>query len=331
MNYFVRSSAIEGYEKLVYQLGANPQSLLSEAGISSAQLRKPEALVSYVRVADLLDITAIETKDPFFSLRLASTQQVTALGDLLMLSSQQVTLQSALETLLKHIRIHANGLHLTPLTLDKLTQIAITYEFSNASGLVQLNQLSAAQAFNAARTLMGGDARKIRIALTQHEPSVHYRPVETLHKSILFNSRFDGIQFPTAALGNKTAQDATVIKEYLGKKMKLLEDLYPQDIKAQVGHIITDLLSSNECSIERVASTLNVSPRVLQKKLQEQGTRFSDILQETRLRLAIQLLETNSFTIEEIALNLGYAETAVFSRSFKAWTGYSPKQWLKRH
>lgn len=329
MNYFIRSSAIEGYEKLVYQLGLNPQVLLAEVGFSSAQIRKPEALLSYLRVADLLDITALETKDPLFSLRLASTQKVTALGDLLMLGCQQLTVAASLEKLIKHIRIHANGLKISTFTLDSTTQLHLTFEFTNRSGLVQLNLLSSAQAFNAAHTILGGNVRELRLCLIQPEPTTPYTNIDVYKSSVSYSEQFNGLQLPTRFLRTETIKNDATIQEYLEKKMQHLEELYPQDITSKVTYVINDLLSSSECSIENVASTMNVSPRMLQIKLKENGTSFSRLLKEARLHLAKQLLANTNISIEEIALSLGYAETAVFSRFFKNATGLSPKQWVK--
>ncbi|PHS63936.1 MAG: hypothetical protein COB09_11515 [Thalassobium sp.] len=36
-------------------------------------------------------------------------------------------------------------------------------------------------------------------------------------------------------------------------------------------------------------------------------------------------------TITELALQLGYAKVAVFSRHFRRWTGISPRAWQKQH
>ncbi len=35
--------------------------------------------------------------------------------------------------------------------------------------------------------------------------------------------------------------------------------------------------------------------------------------------------------IVEWVEKLGFAEASVFSRSFKAWTGQSPREWQRRH
>lgn len=78
--YLIRSGAIEGYEKLVYQLGYNPHKIMQQLGMSSAQLREPEALISYVKVAELLELTAQACNDPIFSLKLAAKQTAMAIG-----------------------------------------------------------------------------------------------------------------------------------------------------------------------------------------------------------------------------------------------------------
>ncbi len=51
------------------------------------------------------------------------------------------------------------------------------------------------------------------------------------------------------------------------------------------------------------------------------------MLQDTRLGIARQHLQQQKMSITDLALNLGYADIAVFSRHFKRWTGLSPRQW----
>ncbi|MDG3398634.1 helix-turn-helix domain-containing protein, partial [Vibrio parahaemolyticus] len=48
---------------------------------------------------------------------------------------------------------------------------------------------------------------------------------------------------------------------------------------------------------------------------------------QVRQDFAEQRLSENIQSITDIALQLGYAETAVFSRHFRRWAGKSPRQW----
>jgi AraC-like DNA-binding protein len=66
---------------------------------------------------------------------------------------------------------------------------------------------------------------------------------------------------------------------------------------------------------------------VLQKRLQQQGVSFRQLLQTTRREIAQQLLQHGHISVTDLALNLGYAEVSIFSRHFKQWTGHSPRQW----
>jgi AraC-like DNA-binding protein len=87
------------------------------------------------------------------------------------------------------------------------------------------------------------------------------------------------------------------------------------------------LLPTGKCRLYEVAELIELSPRVLQKRLHKQGLRFSQILTQARLEMAKQHLQYSDINLTELTLNLGFEEPAVFSRAFKLWTGSSPRQW----
>ncbi len=77
-------------------------------------------------------------------------------------------------------------------------------------------------------------------------------------------------------------------------------------------------------SLEDVAKHLHVSARSLRRKLDGEGCSFRSILEESRRGLAEQLLTTTTMKLDELAMHLGYAETASFTRAFRRWHGMSP-------
>jgi len=76
-----------------------------------------------------------------------------------------------------------------------------------------------------------------------------------------------------------------------------------------------------------VAKRLSVSSSALRRHLADENTSFRQQLQNIRESLAKQYLEREELAIFEVANLMGYSETAAFSRSFKQWTGLSPKQY----
>ena len=76
--------------------------------------------------------------------------------------------------------------------------------------------------------------------------------------------------------------------------------------------------------IDWVAAKLGMTRRSLQRRLAERGTTFSRVLDDLLQEQSKRLLATGAMSITEIALRLGYADAAHFSRAFKRWTGAPP-------
>lgn len=78
-----------------------------------------------------------------------------------------------------------------------------------------------------------------------------------------------------------------------------------------------------------VARAMHVSPRTLQRRLELEQTRFSEVLDRARLAEARRLLADPAATLADVAFRLGFADLATFSRAFKRWTGVPPGQWRR--
>jgi len=325
--YLIRSGAIEGYEKQVYLLGYNPHLILQDVGLSSAQLREPEALISYLKIAELLDLTAQVCNDPIFALKLAEKQTAMAIGELVLSSSQQSTLRESIQFSNQHMRLHARGVHLTLEVRAEVAEIHLNFDFTNASGLQQLILLSVAQIYNVLNTFLGEENILLKMDLQQciQEKDKSFLKEYGAHLNV--GSTFNGIHFPSMWLDRENKPNELMLKDHFNKRIQLLESIYPEDLQAQVRYICSNLLSSGECTIDRVSAALNLHPRVLQKRLSSEKTSFSQLLQITRTVTAEQQLQYGSLSVLDIALNLGYSEASVFCRNFKKWTGQSPRQW----
>ena len=77
---------------------------------------------------------------------------------------------------------------------------------------------------------------------------------------------------------------------------------------------------------EAVARLLRVSSKTLARHLAKENTRFGTIAQQVREERACNLLAQSAMPVGDIALKLGYATLANFSRGFKANTGLTPSE-----
>lgn len=80
-------------------------------------------------------------------------------------------------------------------------------------------------------------------------------------------------------------------------------------------------------SVESVARDLCVSPRTLQRRLEEADTSYQQLLDDVRHGTARRLLASTELEPGEIAFLLGFEELNSFTRAFSGWEGATPLRW----
>jgi AraC-like DNA-binding protein len=99
---------------------------------------------------------------------------------------------------------------------------------------------------------------------------------------------------------------------------------FAQRVAAQVSASLPD-----GCDATNVARALHMSQRTLHRRLEQEQTRFGEVADAVRLERARKLLADPSLALVDVALRLGFADLATFSRAFKRWTGQPPGQWRR--
>ncbi len=74
-----------------------------------------------------------------------------------------------------------------------------------------------------------------------------------------------------------------------------------------------------------ISKALGLSERTLQTRLEEEGVKFRNLLEDCQLDFSARFLRLGS-PIAEISHALGFSEPSAFQRAFKRWTGQSPAQ-----
>ncbi|MCP5474714.1 MAG: helix-turn-helix domain-containing protein [Rhodanobacteraceae bacterium] len=80
-------------------------------------------------------------------------------------------------------------------------------------------------------------------------------------------------------------------------------------------------------SAEDMARKLHLSPRSLYRHLKAIGLSYQQLVDDHRLERARWLLAHTDLPVERIAERLGYADSSNFSRTFRRWTGGTPREY----
>jgi AraC-like DNA-binding protein len=149
--------------------------------------------------------------------------------------------------------------------------------------------------------------RSIREAL----PGTHIRPSQT-YAYITLDNALLGLSPPPheATAGASTILDCdSVSNDFVGSLKQVLRSYIP----------------ASDLGIEFAAELCNTSKRSLQRTLAENGTRYSEVLDQTHFDAASELLQDPDIKVTDVAHQLGYSDSAHFSRAFKRIAGVNPR------
>ena len=90
--------------------------------------------------------------------------------------------------------------------------------------------------------------------------------------------------------------------------------------------LLQSLENGRAMKLPDVAAQLKMSASTLKRKIQEEGSSFSEVDKKVKLSVAQKLIYQNQFSIEQIAELLQYKDSTSFHRAFKTWTGQTPTQ-----
>lgn len=109
-----------------------------------------------------------------------------------------------------------------------------------------------------------------------------------------------------------------------------LDDIHEKSkFIAALKTIISQYILEKDLSIDTIAELAGCTTRTLQRKLKEYQISYTDLLNEARMQYACSNLKFSGTKITEIAQQLGYNDTAHFTRAFKRWTGMTPSAYRK--
>jgi AraC-like DNA-binding protein len=183
-----------------------------------------------------------------------------------------------------------------------------------------------------ARHGTGTQLRPLRVEYVQQRANV--RTIErNLGCSLLAGASRNAIIF--------RASDATA--PFVTRNAELLDLLAPQfeeqlrqykdeDSFIELVHrAVQDRLTGQRPSIDAISQALHMSPRTLQRRLQESGSSFQRVLDEARHQMARYYLSNSVLELNEAAYLLGFEDPNSFGRAFRAWEGVPPTDWREIH
>ena len=309
------------------QQGLDHDTLLEKSGLPEDLLADPDARVPTRAMARLWRAVIEEIDDPTLGLHVARQPTLADFGLVGYAMRYSDNLHDALHRLARYQRILTESVRFT---VTECEETCVLTWVSNPSLLAIRHPVECSMTVlvRAARELTGTNLNPLKVELPTPPPgdSGAYKAefrcdvafaCETA--AITWSRQHMNLPIPAAdaALAGYLDQLATIAAEPMGADNDSMTTAVRRALWAK--------LPRGRPNIWRIANELGVSVRTLQRRLGEEGSSFSGVLDELRRDITRELLADGTQPVADISFLLGYSEPSAFHRAYRRWLDTPPR------
>lgn len=328
----VLAAAATGLGDFIVQQGGDPERILGHSGLDPKCLACPTQSLNLIHYCQAMEVAAQQIGQDNFGLHYGYQFQPQSLGLLGYIGLCSSTVEQALMNFVQAFPYHQHD------TLTRLVDLGsswrLDYQVRHGGILCRRQdaELTLGMCLNLLRTGLGSQWAPKEVYFEHPRPENWHEHCKLFDAPVYFDQPCNALVIPKNQLkrampgSNPTLlvvmQDAIQRLNILPKRQTLAEQIR-LEIQLQ--------LPQGEPCLEQVAAKMQVSQHSLKRQLQQEGTHFSELVDQVRQDLAQHYLKQKSLSISEMALLLGYSEVSAFSRAFRRWFSLSPRQWRYDH
>ena len=313
------------------------QALFEQVGIDADIVGRSDRFISLSQLDALLYAAFTESDDPLFGLHVGADNHYGNLDLLGNLMATANTLEQGIGMLFRYkdlvvpyldfaLYLEGKSVRVSAISKDPTLRFTATRAH---------NEVVVATMLSIGRSLLGADMPLTSASFLHGQPLPEEleRYGAFFQCPLLFSAGQNAIQFSAELLGSPLPRAYPKYNERLRRSAdQVLAGL--SRAAGMTGRVVKQLerlLSEHAVSMEAVADALAVTPRTLQRRLQEEGTRFAQLRDQVRHQHACKALRQPRCNMQSLAIELGFSDTANFEHAFKRWQGCAPGQYRKRY
>jgi AraC-like DNA-binding protein len=328
----VRAAALTGYFAVAEALRLDTVPLLRCSGLTRAMLDNPEQMLPARPVIRLLEESAAASNCLTFGLRMAELRGLADLGMASLLIAHQSTLRDALSVLIQFRNRINSTLVASCEEFDGMVLLRQHFALDPPMPSRQADDLALGVLDQMCRSVLGADWQPIAISLPYEPTPPNEHPVyqRLFSCPIEFNSEYAGILLNVADLDRSNPRSDPAMALHARNLVNAMIDPGERSIVEEVEQAIQLLMPAGRASIASVADSLGITVRTLQRRLEDDGTQFSDLLDRVRVREVSRYLGQRRLRLTDVADALGYSSLSAFSNWYRGRFGETPSEARQR-
>jgi AraC-like DNA-binding protein len=317
---------------LVAAQGVDPSPIRQLPGLRNRNLEDPDVRVPDAAAQEAWRLAARLTEDEALGIHIAESLPRGALDLVEYAFRSSGSLAVGLERLARYSRVLSDRVVArTESSGDDL--ILLVGDTGRGPIHPARAEFALAIALRLARDATGVDVRPLQVGFAHEAPCDQTEQTRFFRVPAHFGSGSNALVLSrTDAERQLRGADpalAAIVRRRLEKALAERDRPEASSLTARVRRLLVEGLGQTTLTQQAVARTLQISTRTLSRRLAEEQTSFRNILDEARCQLATALLHDRSLSVGDIAFFLQYSEPAAFHRSFKRWTGQTPRRFRR--
>jgi AraC-like DNA-binding protein len=310
--------------------GIPPAAFLAQRGFDVREFRDWPGRFEVSRIDALLGDCVAATRCAHFGLLVGAGVGLVAAGILGRAARNAETVGQALQDLqlLPRLRDTVGGLHVA--TAGDETRFGFSVHAPGLRHADQVYDLMLGIMRNAMEELCGTDWQPALVQLPRRRPK-DLQPYQAhLGRHLVFNATDAALVFPASTLQRSVPDADPLLRELVLRDAELQVVKREPALLAEVRRAIRVGLVDRDASRRGAAGRLGMHERTLGRRLQDAGTTFQSLLDETRVNAARELLQCTDAPVGKMAASLGYRDSTVFARAFRRHVGTTPRAYRER-
>ena len=309
------------------------EPVLRAAGIDPAVLDDPEGMVPLSGYVATFEAAADATRTPYLGLKLGQFTDVDTMGALGHLFMSAPSLLDACGGLASHLDALQEATQCRVVVSGETVQFQYRIDDDGIRQRRQDAEFSISATRNMVHLYSAGRVRPKEVHFEHRQAGRYAAYLEHFRCGVFFEQPINALVFERASFSAPQPHRGSVLYPILSSHLDALvrERSDGPGVAGTVGRLIEQQLADGGVSQAEAARLLGVSASTLGRRLREEGLTFRRLLSARRLAAAQRLLLVDETPVADVALAVGYAENASFSRAFRAAFGQSPEQFRKAH
>lgn len=307
--------------------GLDADALFAAAGIEMGALAGSHARVAQDKLNRLWDGLVEVTGNPGIGLQFGRQVTPASFGAVGFLMLSCGTVREAAEQCLRYQRYLAEAMRAELCDGDGVVELRLENVGGRSGVRVAVVEAMLAAVTAWLRWVLPEPVPPLRIQL-RHAATVPLEEYEALFGCpVRAGSDHTAVVFASALMQRPLSGHDPWMQEQHRRLLETLQQEALQPWTGRVRQLMRQLLGVGPVEQGAVAAMLHLTPKTLQRRLEQEGTAFRPLLDEVRFELAREYLRQPAVALQEVSALCGYSDYSAFAKAFRQWSGRSPGDW----